>query len=149
MSLLSSLASLGAAGMMLLSVPLDTMAPQNDAQGILFLVNRQWTVSESYEPADLRQAEVPGSVRRMREEAAAALEPYDVTLSVECSEQTIAEGADATGFLTLDAVKAAAGKVYAVPGSDPMVSAKALEAGLEYIPEVPEPLPEGSWLSMN
>ena len=89
------------------------------------------------------------ALARFLSEAAAALEPYDVTLSVECSEQTIAEGADATGFLTLDAVKAAAGKVYAVPGSDPMVSAKALEAGLEYIPEVPEPLPEGSWLSMN
>ena len=84
MSLLSSLASLGAAGMMLLSVPLDTMAPQNDAQGTLFLVNRQWTVSESYEPADLRQAEVPGSVRRMREEAAAALEE----MFAACKEET-------------------------------------------------------------
>ena len=74
MSLLSGLASLGAAGMMLLSVPLDAAAPQNDVQGTLFLVNRQWMVTEAYEPADLRQAEVPGSVRRMREEAAAALE---------------------------------------------------------------------------
>ena len=74
MSLLSSLASLGAAGMMLLTVPLDAAAPQNDVQGTMFLVNRQWTVTESYEPTDLRQAEVPGSVRQMREEAAAALE---------------------------------------------------------------------------
>ena len=74
MSLLTSLASLGAAGMMLLTIPLDTAAPQNDADSMLFLVNRQWTVTESYEPADLRQAEVPGSVRRMRDEAAAALE---------------------------------------------------------------------------
>ena len=74
MSLLTTLASLGAAGMMLLTVPLDTAAPQNDVDGTLFLVNRQWTVTESYEPADMRQAEVPGSVRRMRDEAAAALE---------------------------------------------------------------------------
>ncbi len=84
MSLLSSLASLGAAGMMLLTVPLDTAAPQNDAQGTMFLVNRQWTVTESYEPADLRQAEVPGSVRQMREEAAAALED----MFAACKEET-------------------------------------------------------------
>ena len=74
MSLLSKIVSLGAAGMMLLSIPLDTAAPQNDAKGTLFLVNRQWMITEGYEPDDLRQAEVPGSVRRMREEAAAALE---------------------------------------------------------------------------
>ncbi len=74
MSLLSKIASLGTAGLMLLSIPLDTAAPQNDAKGTLFLVNRQWTITEGYEPDDLRQAEVPGSVRRMREEAAAALE---------------------------------------------------------------------------
>ena len=74
MSLLAQLASLGAAGMMLLSVPLDAAAPQNDADSTLFLVNRQWTVTESYEPENLRQAQVPGSVRQMRDEAAAALE---------------------------------------------------------------------------
>ena len=74
MSLLTSLASLGAAGMMLLTIPLDTAAPQNDVQSNLFLVNRQWTITESYEPDGLREAGVPGSVRRMRDEAAAALE---------------------------------------------------------------------------
>ncbi len=84
MSLLSSLVSLGAAGMMLLTIPLDTAAPQNDADGTLFLVNRQWTVTESYEPEDLRQAEVPGSVRRMRDEAAAALEE----MFAACKEET-------------------------------------------------------------
>ncbi len=84
MSLLTQLASLGAAGMMLLSVPLDTAAPQNDAQGTLFLVNRQWTITESYEPEDLRQAEVPGSVRQMRDEAATALEE----MFAACKEET-------------------------------------------------------------
>ena len=74
MSILTRLASLASAGMMLLSVPLDTAAPQNDADGTLFLVNRQWEITESFVPANLQQAEVPGQVRRMRAEAAAALE---------------------------------------------------------------------------
>ncbi len=74
MSLLTSLASLGAAGMMLLSIPLDAAAPQNNAKGTLFLANRQWMVTEAYIPSDLREAQVQGSVRRMRQEAAAALE---------------------------------------------------------------------------
>ena len=84
MSLLTTLASLGAAGMMLLTVPLDTAAPQNDADGTLFLVNRQWTVTEAYEPSGLRQAQVPGSVRQMRDEAAAALEE----MFAACKEET-------------------------------------------------------------
>lgn len=74
MSILTRLASLASAGMMLLSVPLDTAAPQNDADGTLFLVNRQWEITESFVPANLQQAEVPGQVRRMRAEAAVALE---------------------------------------------------------------------------
>ncbi len=84
MSFLTTLASLGTAGMMLLTIPLDAAAPQNDADGTLFLVNRQWTVTESYEPDDLRQAEVPGSVRQMRDEAAAALEE----MFAACKEET-------------------------------------------------------------
>ena len=81
---MTKLASLGAAGMMLLSVSVDTAAPQNNAKGYLFLVNRQWMITESYEPADLRQAEVPGSVRRMRDAAAAALEE----MFAACKEET-------------------------------------------------------------
>ena len=84
MSLLTTLASLGTAGMMLLTVPLDAAAPQNDADGTLFLVNRRWTVTEAYEPSGLRQAEVPGSVRQMRDEAAAALEE----MFAACKEET-------------------------------------------------------------
>ena len=84
MNLLSQLASMAAAGIMLLSIPLDTAAPQNDADGNLFLVNRQWMVSEGFEPDSLREAEVPGSVRRMREDAAAALEE----MFAACKEET-------------------------------------------------------------
>ena len=84
MNLLSQLASMAAAGMMLLSIPLDTAAPQNDADGNLFLVNRQWMVSEGFEPAGLREAQVSGSVRRMRDDAAAALEE----MFAACKEET-------------------------------------------------------------
>ena len=84
MSLLTSLVSMAAAGMMLLSVPLDAAAPQNDVDSTLFLVNRQYTITEAFEPDDLREAQVPGSVRRMREEAAAALEE----MFAACKEET-------------------------------------------------------------
>ncbi len=84
MSLLSQLVSMAAAGMMLLSVPLDTAAPQNNPRGDLFLVNRQWMVSEGFEPDNLREAQVPGSVRRMREDAAEALEE----MYAACKEET-------------------------------------------------------------
>ena len=84
MSLLSQLVSMAAAGLMLLSVPLDTAAPQNNPRGELFLVNRQWMVSEGFEPDNLREAQVPGSVRRMREDAAEALEE----MYAACKEET-------------------------------------------------------------
>lgn len=84
MSLLSQLVSMAAAGLMLLSVPLDTAAPQNNPRGDLFLVNRQWMVSEGFEPENLREAQVPGSVRRMREDAAEALEE----MYAACKEET-------------------------------------------------------------
>ena len=50
-----------------------TAASQNDADGLLFLANRQWTVSELYEP-EVTEAHVKGQVRNMRADAAAALE---------------------------------------------------------------------------
>ena len=84
MSLLSQLVSMAAAGLMLLSVPLDTAAPQNNPRGNLFLVNRQWMVSEGFEPDNLREAQVPGSVRRMRDDAAEALEE----MYAACKEET-------------------------------------------------------------
>lgn len=73
-SILQGLLSLAAAGTMMLSAPLDAAAPQNDIDGTLFLVNRQWRVSKYYVPDAMREAEVKGQVRTLRQEAAAALE---------------------------------------------------------------------------
>ena len=72
-TLLEQLLSLAAAGTMMLSTALMTAAPQNDINGLLFLQNRQWRVSSAYIP-EVREAEVKGKVREMREDAAAALE---------------------------------------------------------------------------
>ncbi len=72
-SILQSMASLAAAGTMLLSSAVDAAAPQNDADGLLFLVNRQWRISQNYEP-ETRLTDVPGQVRYMREDASLALE---------------------------------------------------------------------------
>jgi len=74
MSLLTDLASLAAAGILMVSGTLEAAAPQHNASGDLFLVNRQWMVTEHYIPKALIQAQVPGQVRRMKPEAAAALE---------------------------------------------------------------------------
>ena len=70
---LTKLISLVAAASMTVSGALNTAAPQNDVNGLLFLANRQYTVSEAYEPDDLEMSDVPGQVRRMRQEAAKAL----------------------------------------------------------------------------
>lgn len=72
-TLLQELLSLAAAGVLMVTTPLNTAAPHNDVSGLLYLVNRQWRVSKVYTP-ELREADVPGQVRRMRPEAAAALE---------------------------------------------------------------------------
>ena len=73
MSSVTRIISLLSAASMMISGALDTLAPQHDVDGLLFLVNRQYTVSEAYEPADLEMSDVPGQVRRMRSEAAEAL----------------------------------------------------------------------------
>jgi len=72
-SVLQTLLALAAAGTMMVSTSLDAAAPQNDIDGHLFLVNRQWRVSKLYAP-EVRQADVPGQVRNMRPDAAQALE---------------------------------------------------------------------------
>lgn len=72
-TLLGQLLSLAAAGSMMISSSLTAAAPHNDVNGLLFLQNRQWRVSESYAPETV-MADVPGQVRSMRADAAAALE---------------------------------------------------------------------------
>ena len=81
---LTKLMSLVAAASMMVSGALDTAAPQNDINGLLFLANRQYTVSSAYEPRDLEMSDVPGQVRRMRAEAAEALRE----MFQACKEET-------------------------------------------------------------
>ena len=83
-SVLGKLISLAAAGTMMVSGAVNKGAPQNDADGNLFLVNRQWMVTEAYEPAELDMSDVPGQVRKMRPEAAEALRE----MFAACKEET-------------------------------------------------------------
>ena len=81
--LLSQLLSLAAAGTLMISTGLNAGAPQNDINGTLFLQNRQWRASSAFVPA-VREAEVKGKVREMREDAAAALEQ----MFADCKAET-------------------------------------------------------------
>ena len=94
MDLLNGLVSVLAAGSLLISGALEEAAPQHDADGLLFLVNRQYMVSDAFEPADLVEAQVPGQVREMRAEAAAALEE----MYAACREETGAQLISVSGY---------------------------------------------------
>ena len=94
MDLLGKLASILAAGSMILSGTLDEAAPQHDADGLLFLVNRQYRISDAFTPDDLTEAQVPGQVREMRAEAAAALEE----MYAACLEETGCQLISVSGF---------------------------------------------------
>ena len=94
MDFLTKLVSVLAAGTMVLSGALKEAAPQHDADGLLFLVNRQYMVTDAYEPAELREAQVPGQVRQMRPEAAAALEE----MYAACKEETGATLISVSGY---------------------------------------------------
>ena len=86
MSFLTGLLSVMAAGSMVLSGAIGKAAPQHDIHGTLFLVNRQYMVSDAYEPEDLVLVNAPGreSIRGMRRDAAAALEE----MYAACREET-------------------------------------------------------------
>ena len=94
MDLLGKLVSVLAAGTMILSGTLEEAAPQHDADGLLFLVNRQYMVSDAFMPSDLVEAQVPGQVREMRAEAAAALEE----MYAACLEETGAQLISVSGY---------------------------------------------------
>lgn len=89
MSLLTRLLSLFSAGSMLISGALNTAAPQHDPSGTLFLVNRQWRVTEAFEPGSLDISDVPGQVRKLRPDAAAALREMFQTCKEETGVQLI------------------------------------------------------------
>ena len=94
MELWTKLVSILAAGTMVLGGALEEAAPQHDANGTLFLVNRQYMVTDAYEPAELVEAQVPGQVRQMRPEAAAALEE----MYAACKEETGATLISVSGY---------------------------------------------------
>ena len=94
MDVVTSLATLLTAGTMLLSGMLEEAAPQHNANGTLFLVNRQQMVSDAYEPAELVEAQVTGSVRQMTPAAAAALEE----MFAACKEETGIQLISVSGF---------------------------------------------------
>lgn len=71
MSYLAQFASLLCAGTMMVTSSLQTIAPQRDIDGSLFLVNRTYRISEDYVP-QVVQADVSGSLRSSAPEAAAA-----------------------------------------------------------------------------
>ena len=84
MPTLTRLFSLITSATMMVSGAVYSAAPQHDPNSLLFLVNRQYTVSSAYEPGDLEMSDVPGQVRRMRGEAAAALRE----MFQACKEET-------------------------------------------------------------
>lgn len=92
-SWIQAIASLVAAGSMMFSAPVDMAAPQHDEQGLLFLINRQWRVSEAYVP-QLQAAKVTGQVRNMRPEAAVALEE----MFAACKAETGAKLVSVSGY---------------------------------------------------
>lgn len=81
--LLTQLLSLATAGTMLLSNALTASAPQNDINGLLFLQNRQWRVSSAYIP-EVRETDMTGKVRELRDDAATALEQ----MAADCLKET-------------------------------------------------------------
>ena len=89
----TTLASLAAAGSLMVTGALNAAAPQHDAGGNLLLVNREWRISESFVP-QLRMTNVPGQLRRMRPDAAAALE----AMYAACHEETGATLVDVSGY---------------------------------------------------
>ena len=88
-SLLQTLASLAAAGSLLVSGALDMAAPQNSDASMLLLVNRDWGIRGDYAPA-VRVSEVPGQVRKLREEAATALEAMFAAAKAEARVTLVA-----------------------------------------------------------
>lgn len=137
-SILTTLLSLAAAGTMMISAPIDQAAPQHDVHGNLFLINRQWRVHKQYVPENMREADVPGQVRRMREDAAAALED----MYAACKEEANLTLTSVSGYRSytkqsniynnkLDRVgsKAKADEYVARPGASEHQLALAMDVG--------------------
>ncbi len=93
---LQALTSLLMAGTLLTAQPIRTATPQNDPDGLL-LVNREWRISGTYRPVT-RVSQVPGQVRRLRDEAATALE----TMFADCRRATGRQMLSISGYRDYD-----------------------------------------------
>ena len=82
-NLLEQLLSLAAAGTVMISSSLTAAAPHNDIDGLVFLQNRQWRVGSTFIP-EVREAQIKGKVREMRDDAATALEQ----MAADCQKET-------------------------------------------------------------
>lgn len=82
-NLLEQLLTLATAGTVMISSALTAAAPHNDINGLLYLQNRQWRSGSAYIP-ELREADVKGKVRELRDDAAAALEQ----MAADCKAET-------------------------------------------------------------
>lgn len=72
-SIVSQVAALAMAGVTLLSSTIHTAAPHNDIRGTMFLVNREWRVSENYIPDLSTSKAVKGRLPQMTSAALQAL----------------------------------------------------------------------------
>lgn len=97
MSYVTQLTSLLCAGMMMATSSLQTIAPQNDVNGNLFLVNRIYRVSKDYVP-ETTAAKVQGTLRKLRPDVAAALEE----MFAACKEETGATLLTVSGYRSYD-----------------------------------------------
>jgi len=162
MPTLTRLFSAMTAASMMLSGALYTIAPQHDADGLLFLVNRQYTLSETYEPDDLEMSDVPGQVRRMRPEAAAALRE----MFQACKEETGCQLLSISGYRSyakqegiykrkLRAVKkdeAKAQEYVAPPGASEHQTGLAMDVGQKHKAHLEESFANtegGKWCRAN
>lgn len=87
-NLLEQLLTLATAGTVMISSALTAAAPHNDINGLLFLQNRQWRTSSAFIP-EVREAQIKGKVREMREDAAAALEQMAADCKAETGEYIV------------------------------------------------------------
>jgi D-alanyl-D-alanine carboxypeptidase len=72
-SILHTVLSVTVAAASLLTSGVNAVMPQLDTASTVFIINRDYMITSGYIP-DLRDAKVPGQVRRMRPDAADALE---------------------------------------------------------------------------
>ena len=75
------------AAALMIGDPVSLVTPQNNPDDLL-LVNRDWPISGDYAP-DVRVSQVPGQVRKLREEAATALEAMFAACKAETGAQLI------------------------------------------------------------